>query len=274
MLLVLPLAIVQGLTGASLLWRFFYLGCAALMFCGVLFTLSRAALLNMTVVLALTLAYVFFSAKERRFAGLILVTVLGLAFVSIAAYLFSSYDFSRFWSRRYHEDASVERRMDSMTTAVMVLRDHPVFGAGPDAIYPRLELRPGWEPPMQDPISPIIYYKGNPSAETPHNFYLHALAEFGVLGSLLLFGLVLVVVRQLWRVRGNPRLCQADRETVTGLFLGVMAFFMMGLFEALLMTGIRPTLVFWVFAGLAVHYALLVKHDAEHAVSVPMHQRL
>ena len=274
MLLVLPVAVVQGMAGPNILWRLFYLGCAALMFCGVLFALSRAALLNMVLVLGLTLAYIFFSAKERRLIGLVFVTVLGLAFAGIAGYLFSTYDFSRFWSRRYHEDASVERRLDSMTTALMVLRDHPVLGAGPDAVYPRLELRPGWEPPMQDPISPIIHYEGQPSAETPHNMYLHVFAEFGVLGGTMFFLLVLVVVWRLWRVRGNPKLCQADREAVTALLLGVVAFFMMGMFEALLMAGIRATLVFWVYAGLAAHYALLVERDAEQGAAVPAWRRL
>lgn len=257
MLLLLPAATALGLSGRGRPWRVFYLLCAVLMFSGVLFSLSRASLLNMSLVLCVTLGYLFFAEKDHRLRGCLVSLFLAAFLLLLAAGLLSHYDFSRFWSRGYYEDASVARRADSMRTAVIVWKDHMIWGANPDAVYPRLELRPGWTPPVSDSISPIIFYRGHRSAETPHNFYLTLLAEFGVLGGILFLSILFTVVRTLWRIRSRPGLDVVDRKTIDAFGLGLGAFLLAGMSEAVLMVGIRVSLVAWIFAGLALRYALL-----------------
>jgi len=270
MLLLLPAATVLGLSRRVRLWRVFYLSCAVLMFAGVLFSLSRASLFNMGLVLCVTLGYLFFTERDHRLRGCLVSLFLAAFLMLLAAGLLSRYDFSRFWSRGYYEAASVARRADSMRSARIVWKDHMLWGASPDAVYPRLELRPGWTPPVSDSISPIIFYRGHRSSETPHNFYLTLLAEFGLLGGILFLSMVIAVGRALWRIRSLPKLDADDRKTIDAFALGLGAFLVAGMSEAVLMVGLRVSLVAWIFAGLALRYALLAaeKDTAPPAQSV------
>ncbi|MBI1317448.1 MAG: hypothetical protein GC168_00680 [Candidatus Hydrogenedens sp.] len=253
--MLLPPAVVYGLLGRNALLRAFNLGCAGLMLCGVLFALSRGALLNLGIALAATLLYVVFARENRRWYTLPLVLLASLAVAGAAFSLFASFDFSRYWSKRYYEEKSVERRMDSMQTAVNVFLDYPVLGVTPDAVYPRVDLRPGWEPRFADSISPVIYYKGHPSAETPHNLYLIVPAEFGLVGAVCFFGLIGAMAYTLLRVRGRPGIEMHDRRMLTAYLIGLGAFMLSGMFEAVLMAGMRLNVIFWVFYGLVFVFA-------------------
>ncbi|MBI2433538.1 MAG: hypothetical protein HYV26_11770, partial [Candidatus Hydrogenedentes bacterium] len=117
------------------------------------------------------------------------------------------------------------------------------------------ELRPGWIPPLADVISPIFFYEGHTTAETPHNFYLTVFAEFGLIGAAFFFWLLWRLFRRLWRARRLPELTLPERRLFTAVLLGLCAFLMIGMFEAVLMTSVRANLVFWIFAGLALRYA-------------------
>src|SRR5690606_38047028 len=123
-------------------------------------------------------------------------------------------------------------------------------------LYPRLELRPGWEPLMQDRTSPIFIYKERTTAETPHNFYLMLLAEFGLAGALLFLWLLVRAVKPLLRARALDHVELADKRALTAVLIGVVAFLLMGMFEAVLLTGLRANIVFWVYLGLATRLAL------------------
>jgi O-antigen ligase len=261
MLLLYPAATILGLAGRHFLWRIFYLACAGLMFCGVLFSLSRAALLCLGLIFAVVMVYLFLAYGRHHFLGIVLAGFFGVFLLGTTAYLFSTHDFSRFWSRGYYEEASVERRAESMHTALLVWRDHLFLGAGPGAVYPRLEMRPDFASVAEDQISPIIYYRGSPTAETPHNFYLTVLAELGIFGALFFFGILFSIARAMWRVWRLPGIDPYERNTLTGLGLGLLAFMMMAMFEAVLMTGARISMVFWIFAGLSLRYAFIVAGD-------------
>ncbi|HPO13243.1 MAG TPA: O-antigen ligase family protein [Candidatus Hydrogenedentes bacterium] len=268
MLMILPVTVMLGLGDKRTSWRAIYLISAMFMFCGILFSLSRSALLNTMILLGLTLVHYFFGRKEKRMMGIVLVCLLSITLAIAAGYLFAHYDFSRFWSRGYHEDTSVERRSDSLRTALYVLADHPIWGVGPDSVYPRVSVRPGWTPIVQDSISPIIYYRGHPTAETPHNFYLHVLAEFGIAGGAFFLGMVFMIAWVFWRARRTPGLTLEERETITGLLYGVFAVLMAGCFEAVLMAGLRPNIVIWVFWGVGLRYVFLVVEEARGRISM------
>ena len=258
MLLLMPPALMGGLVGRNGAWRLVHLGCAALMFCGVLFSLSRSALLCMVLIVAATFAQFFLTQKAwRRAAALLISVFLGLGLIGTAGYLFSRYDFSRFWSRGYFEDASVERRANSMLTALAVWRDHPVLGAGPDSVYPRFELRPGWTPPTADQIGPVVYYRGRITAADPHNLYLDLLAEFGVLGSAAFAGILFSAMVALFEAWRHPRADEFERRTLAALMLGIVAFLMIGMFASVLITTLRANVVFWIFVGLSLRFAVL-----------------
>ncbi len=92
------------------------------------------------------------------------------------------------------------------------------------------------------------------------------LAEFGLLGGILFLSILFTVGRALWRVRSRPGLDKADRRTIDASGLGLGAFLLAGMSEAVLMVGIRVSLVAWIFAGLALRYALLA---AEKDTALP-----
>ena len=257
-LLLIPFTAMVGLGGRRWLWRAFHLGCAVLMFAGVLFALSRSALLAMALSLAATFAYLFFTREHRRAIALTLTAALMAVLAAGTFYLLTNYDFSRFWARGYFEDASVDRRVDSMTTAFYVWRDHKILGVSPDAVYPRLELRPGWVPPYGDRISPCFYYEGHVTAETPHNFYLTVLAEFGLAGAGLFFTLLGVIAWTLWRTSRMEGLSTFDKKMLVGALFGLAGFLAMGMFDAMLMTGFRANVFFWIYMGLIMKYAYAI----------------
>ncbi len=249
--MLLPIAIVYGLLGKHLVWRVFHLACAMLMLCGVLFALSRGALLNLAIVLALSLAYVFLTRENRRWYTPFLLVGAASALLIVPTVLFQTYDFSRFWSRGYYEDASVERRAESMRTAVAVWGDHPIRGVSPNAVYPRLELRPGWQPRFGDSISPVVYYKGQPSAETPHNLFLIVPAETGLIGAVLFFGILAYMGFVLLRARRLSGVSVGDRRMIAAFAISMVGMLLSGLFESILFVGMRLNVIFWVLMGLA-----------------------
>jgi O-antigen ligase len=263
-MLLMPAALLQGLRAPQFHWRAFGLGCAALMFCGVLFSLSRSALLCLIISMGITFLYYLSVCEPRqRWTAIAGSGLLVFLLIGVAGYLFTQFDFSRFWSRRYHEEASTARRLSSMQTALVVWQAHPFLGVGPDAVFPRLELRPDWTPPRQDEISPIVSYKGHISAENPHNIYLSTLAEFGLAGFVAFFALLYQSTRFLLRQRRLPGVSPEARDILAASVLCIGAFLAMGLFEAVLMTGIRVNLIFWIFVGLFLRYAVLCTPAAQ-----------
>lgn len=268
-MLIMPTALIVGLRARRLHWRLFGLACAGSMFCGVLFSLSRSALLCLMIAMALAFAYYLAVSESRqRFVALAASALISLLLLGVAAYLFAQFDFSRFWSRRYHEEASTERRISSMRTALVVWQHHPVLGVGPDAVFPRLEIRPDWMPRRRDEISPIIVYRGHISAENPHNVYLSALAEFGAAGFALFAAMVAQPAVFLWRRRRFAATPEA-RDLLAAATISIFAFLLMGMFEAVLMTGIRVNLVFWLFVALFLRYAMLAAPAPRGEESAP-----
>lgn len=255
MILLLPPSVVLGLIPGGLHWRLFYLLCSVLMFGGILFSLARSALLVTVLVLGLTVAYIYFGRGRKTVTTYLLPVFFSVSLVAVMTYLFLTLDFSRFWKRGGYEDATLDRRNASLVTSAYVFKDYPLFGITPDAMYTRLETRPGWEPPMEDNISPIYYYQEKMSAETPHNMYMTVLAETGVLGACCFFGMIGYVLYTLWRLSKSRHLSDEQRHALMGFFLGLIGFLLMGAFEALLMVGLRPAYLFWMMAGLAIRYA-------------------
>ena len=262
MAMLLPLVIVLGFRARVAILRPLYLFGAAVMLCGTVFTLSRGVLAATSLIVLITAAYLLYSGRTPiawRLVGVF--AAVGLLAVA-ATYLVSHYDFSRFWSHRYHESESVTRRLDSMQTALVIWRDFPVYGMSPGVLYPRTALDPLWVPEGIDQVSYVIHYRGRVSAPHPHNAFLMLLAEFGVLGTAaFLAGLGLMGWRFV-KASAWPGLSSSDASMMAGFTLAFFALLLMSLPESLLLNDVRSNVVFWTLLGLGMRYAVAAREEA------------
>jgi O-antigen ligase len=261
--LFMVISIVMGARRESLLTKGFYFVSAAALFIGILFALSRAALVVAGVMVLLAFAYLFLTRTRARKFGIIPVAGIMLAFAGTAAFLFSQYDFSRYWSKRYMEEASLEGRTESMRTAWFVWQDHWLWGTAPAALYPRIETEPAWQPVGITNVSEVITYRDRFSAPHPHNMYLLMLAEFGVIGAALLALFLLGIGWTFYRLRAVSGSHASDREVVAAIGLGYVAMLLSGMGESLFFVNIRHGIILWTLVGLAFRHATALAQETE-----------
>lgn len=272
LILIMPLTVVMGFRDRSLFWRFFYLGCSFVIVVGLLFCRSRSGLAVALPVLFLSCLYVVFARGPYRIRNFLLLTAFWVATVAAGVVLFATFDFSRFWSRDYYGDTSVERRWESMTTAVQVFVDHPLLGASPNAVYPREDIDPNWVPEGIDLVSAVVYYRGNETAAHPHNLVLTVLAEFGVLGGGIMFILFALLWLTLYRSFRTLRRASdfVAKDHLFAFCAGLAGFAGAALGGALFLYSIRMGLVLWIYVGLMLRYAFL--HQTA-GTSSPLHEQ-
>ena len=54
-----------------------------------------------------------------------------------------------------------------------------------------------------------------------------------------------------------------QRHAITGFLFGLIGFLLMGVFESVLMVGLRPSFFFWLVSGLALRYGFEVAAPRE-----------
>lgn len=259
LILILPLTVVMGFRERSLFWRLFYLCCAFVLLVGLLFCRSRSGLAVALPILFLSCLYVVIARGPYRVRNLLLLILFAFAAGIVVVVLFLTFDFSRFWSRDYYGDASVERRWESMTTAVQVFVDHPVFGVSPNAVYPREDLDPNWIPEGIDLVSAVVFYRGSETAAHPHNLILTVLAEFGVVGGGVIFTFFAFLWLTLYRSFRTLRHTSdfLGKDHLFAFCAGLVGFAGTALGGALFFYSIRMGLVLWILVGLMFRYAFL-----------------
>lgn len=198
---------------------------------------------------------------------LVVTGVFAAGAIVVGVVLFSRFDFSRFWSREYYDDASVERRAQTMRTALHILRDYPLLGASPNSVYPRDEIQPDWTPPALDPISPIVFYRGELSVANAHNLFLNILVEYGVLGGGAFFAVLAAVAFTLQHgLRASKGRTPFDHAMIAAMALALVSFLGAGLGAVLFLYRIRIGIVFWTLIGLAIRFCIVVTEEHAEAV--------
>jgi O-antigen ligase len=259
---LMPVAVMMGLCIPGWKWRAASLASALVMFGGILFSLSRASLAVTLPILLLTVLYAALrppvcnpqsAIRNRNRRGMFpFLFLAGLAAGALA--LLAQYDFSRLWSRGYYEEASIERRMESIQTALVVWRDHFLLGVGPDTVYPRLDFRPAWVSLGEDGVSELIAYGPHLSAPHPHNLYVQALAEYGLVGAALLMCMGIAVWTAFVRLRRSLRHDRQASALLTSFLLALLAVAGLGLGAPLFLLEFRAALVVSLLLGLGIAY--------------------
>jgi putative inorganic carbon (HCO3(-)) transporter len=175
----------------------------------VIFTFSRGGLLTLCAVGALLI----WRSKQRLVATAVLL--LGL----LGFFLFSSPQLREDYLARaqsissYEEDNSAQGRLQAWRDSLLVFRQHPVFGVGPNNL---------------ETVFPT-YSDGIHRFHVSHNSYLELLAECGLLGVILfvlLLGVTLARLNRLRRLPGAPWV-----ETYARMLqISIVAFMTGGLF--------------------------------------------
>jgi len=144
----------------------------------IFFTFSRGGLLALAVVLFLLLV----DSRRVLLGGSLLIMGIGALVVASSPEFLDSYVQRAQSIRSYEEDASAMGRIQQWKTAGRVIRDHPLFGVGPD------NLR-------------VVFfnYSDNTRKYTvTHNAFLQWAVEAG-LPALMLFLALLIVT--IWRMQ-------------------------------------------------------------------------
>ena len=265
----MAICVVLGVRQKGALFRGLYLAAAGAIFIGILFSLSRTALGVSGITLMLVFAYLLLSRKQSRGVEMFLIGGFFAVLICGMVYLFMTYDFSRFWSRGYYEVQSIGGRTESMRTAALVWLDHPLFGTGPGAMYPRLESEYGWVYEGFSDVGFVFYYRGHITLPHPHNMYLLMLAEFGLLGTAAAVFLIGSVGWMLYRLRKRLEGRELDHELVTAAMFGLLATLLSGMAESLFLINMRHGIVIWTFFGLAIRYGIATEQEDAPRESAP-----
>ena len=202
----------------------------ALVFVGIVLTLSRAAYLAMAV-----LAVVFvlsLQGRKWRLRALGAIAVLGLITVEIP-----------FINHRLLDLAhSVTNRTSIYHQALQMLAERPIFGAGISGYAIRVA-------PFRPPKASIHIY--------PHDIWLTTWSELGLLG---LFAFAFIFFALLWHgVRALPRASEIYRPLLWGAVGALVLYAVHGLFDSPYWKN-DLSVEFWLLAALQVVGVRATRH--------------
>jgi O-antigen ligase len=141
-------------------------------------------------------------------------------------------------------EAAMRGRESENRVGLAMFRDHPVLGVGPGN-YPGHYLE----------YSPKIGLDPRLEAREPHNLYLGALAETGIIGGCAFLTVLGLALRGAWRgrhwLRGN------DALLAEGIFVALVSFLVAGLF----LHAAYPRYL-WIMVGLGFAAGQLARNQA------------
>jgi O-antigen ligase len=225
-----PLAIAAGfgLYADNRRDRRIAIACLVFVVAAVVFTLSRAGLLTLTVLALVAII----TMPQRRLK----LALLGGAVIGAIAVLQIPYVQTRFFRQldpTYNQN-TFEGRLQIWSDTLHMLRDHPILGAGLRA-YTQVMA-----PYVSTHRIPELY---------PHNVYLAMWSEVGLLG---LAAFVALLVMLLWRGwRGFYRAHDFARPLLWGTSAAFVAIAVHGFFDTPYYKN-DLAVEFWIVAGLEI----------------------
>lgn len=211
------LALYLGLSAKGRRARLFGLSMFVVSVLGIVYSFARASLI--AVFAALLLAGIL-----RRVHPLVYAVTIGSAVLALVVFLPPAAK-SRLvqaatplsGSVTTASDASVRNRAGENLAAVHMFLDHPWLGVGP-----------GNYPVLYTKYSETIGLDSRNEGRHPHNLYLEALAETGLVGGLVLFALMARALQGAWRARGA--LGGRDGLLAEGVFVALVGYMINGFF--------------------------------------------
>lgn len=252
--LIIPLCYFQYFIQKSIFMKRFVLMASITMTIGAVVTLSRSTLL----ILCIYILSIFLNKKSLKLKHqLIFVTVIIISIVTLGI----KYDLSRYTM------TDTLGRTKMWSTAMLVIRDNPVFGVGPNTIYKRVDsIRKKYSYLRNEELVHKYLstsYKGHWSLYNPHNSYLWIMAEYGLTGFFLFLYIVISMMNELIKSLRSNFLTKKDRYVIKGFFLGTIGFLIQNLKGSFLINNHRIAIPFWIYIGIALCYAQLIKISSQ-----------
>jgi O-antigen ligase len=250
MSVVWPIAGMLLMGETKKLSRIIYLVCLLGITGAIFVSSSRGALLAVFLVAAIG----WIKNPKQILAGLLVVMVLA------ASVFFLSSAYKERLERALHpeSDTTASIRLNLWTSGLRMFTSHPILGVGPGNFA-------------------VDYYAGHPNLDTsemvtaPHNIFIQALSELGLMGTLPLLALMFFMfrlnarARKLMRATGEGFKRRFEYRMATALDLALIAYIISGSFLTVLY---YPHL--WVLLGMSVSvYNCCARTETSQADPVP-----
>lgn len=214
---LLPLALAFALLLRGTRVRFVYAGLVALFGITIFLTYSRGAIfLGVPASALFVLIVLYFQSHHlSRRAWLAIGAVGALALIALIPFLFSE----RFTSLFQSGTGTGFFRIAVWTSAVNMIRDHPLLGVGLDNFlyeYPKYILPEAWR---------------EPNLSHPHNFILDFWVRLGIGGLLVFVWMLSAFYKRAWTVFQNTPGVYT-RALMLGLMASVVNMLSHGLIDA------------------------------------------
>ena len=188
--------------------------------------LSRLASLSAILVTIFYLLFVRSTSKNyfRQKVLFLLVAIIGFYIIII------NYDLSRLFIVINLDVGSIESRGTAALLGLRIFFDNPIFGSGMGRHYLRAYT------------NKYISYNGIAGLVDPHNLYVMIFSELGITGSVIIFGLLLVLIFHLRKI------CQKNFRKTAYCIIFTMLLNSMG--GSQIMNEISFSIIFWIYMSI------------------------
>lgn len=193
----------------------------------IIATLLLLSRLASIIAILICLSYLFIMALRR---GTIIKTsiISGMITIGVGVSIIT-FDLSRILMGFGSEGATIEGRMDSIKLGLSIFYDAPLFGSGVGSFFERV-----YE-------SREISYQGISGLIDPHNMYIMALSESGILGVMVLLFLFIFLFKTFRNIR-------KDLLRYTA-YITLFVFLLGGLGGSHIFININYSIIFWIYMG-------------------------
>ena len=219
-----------GLAVAARGWRRLgWIASALLLIASTVLTDSRTGIAAMALALALVPGFYLLLALARRF-GLVKLGTAAILLLLLAAGGLALGGADRLASRLDRFEASIDFRIDAWRNALLVIRQHPWLGVGPDTFLAIADFAPG---------SRFYHARDVPH---PHNVPLYVGQSAGLPALLVFLAWMIALLGVLWRraARGDDPVGRPLLLATLAAIIGLLAADLLDLGLALMSVAPAP----------------------------------